>query len=520
MAVNLTESDQPNTGQLYESRDNLERLINELSAKYYNLGNFSRTSLMEHKTEFDDCLTRNAGTMFKVTQALRTLQGNSSSKSSKSGHTSKSKSTGSSKSGSKSKSRHSSVSSTTSMKAQAAAKAAALYAQLKYHEVECEQKAQLAKTQLLREIEVEEAKYAAISHVESKYDASVNDSIPAFVTATQPFSAVVSSHKSVNVSNSVPVSSANLSVNYQNTASVNVNQNLVAASVPESVSMPNHVTMSYALPVISTQAVTSVPANVSQSQPTFVRKSLNFNAPEFIPNSTQTYPKSSLPGQQPIHSSQAHVKEHSQIPVFNANSVDVSDVTVGLNNLIGSLGEFMNLSRLPVPEPGIFTGNPIEYPSWRRAFRTLVESRNIPPAECIHYLKRYLGGTAEQCVAGFLLIPTEEAYHEAMNLIDQRFGNKFAVAQAFKLKLQEWPKISARDAVGLQRFSDFLCQCEVAARSNESLRVLDDDIVNYDMVLKLPDWLSSRWASAAGSTATAPPRRPPHPPRVTKGRTE
>jgi len=34
---------------------------------------------------------------------------------------------------------------------------------------------------------------------------------------------------------------------------------------------------------------------------------------------------------------------------------------------------------------------------------------------------------------------------------------------------------------------------EVAARSNPNLRILDDDTLNYEMVAKLPEWLSSRW---------------------------
>ena len=45
------------------------------------------------------------------------------------------------------------------LQAEAAAKAAALRAKLKFHDVEIEQKAQLTKTRLLRDLEVEEAKY-------------------------------------------------------------------------------------------------------------------------------------------------------------------------------------------------------------------------------------------------------------------------------------------------------------------------------------------------------------------------
>jgi hypothetical protein len=105
-----------------------------------------------------------------------------------------------------------------------------------------------------------------------------------------------------------------------------------------------------------------------------------------------------------------------------------------------------------------------------------------------------LGGSAKKSVEGYLLMPTDDSFQEAMNLIDSRFGDSFAVAFAFKSKIEQWPKIANRDAEGLRNFSDFLKQCLVAARTNPSLRVLDDDTQNRVMLSKIPDWLVSRWA--------------------------
>ena len=158
------------------------------------------------------------------------------------------------------------------------------------------------------------------------------------------------------------------------------------------------------------------------------------------------------------------------------------------------LSKFANISRLPVPEPGMFSGDPLEYPSWKCAFSTLIESRNINPSEKVHYLKRYLSGSAKQCVEGLLLIPTTHAYTDAMALLERRFGGDFAVASAFKGKIEAWPKISSKDYTGLRAFSDFLCQCEVIARTNYSLNALNDDILNRQMCSKLPDWFVGRWA--------------------------
>ena len=36
--------------------------------------------------------------------------------------------------------------------------------------------------------------------------------------------------------------------------------------------------------------------------------------------------------------------------------------------------EIQNQNRLPLPEPGIFTGDPLKYPVWVKAFETLIES--------------------------------------------------------------------------------------------------------------------------------------------------
>ena len=92
----------------------------------------------------------------------------------------------------------------------------------------------------------------------------------------------------------------------------------------------------------------------------------------------------------------------------------------------------MYLNRLPVPEPGVFKGDPMQYSGWRHTFNTLIGSRGIPPAEWVHYLKRYFGGAAREAVEGFLLLSSDAAYDKALELLDQRYGDSFTIADAFK----------------------------------------------------------------------------------------
>jgi len=74
-------------------------------------------------------------------------------------------------------------------------------------------------------------------------------------------------------------------------------------------------------------------------------------------------------------------------------------------------------------------------------FDVLVDGRHIPQNEKIYYLKRYLAGEAKETVEGFLLVPTADAYKAARDLLDERYGNHFSVANAFRSRLDSWPNI-------------------------------------------------------------------------------
>ena len=49
--------------------------------------------------------------------------------------------------------------------------------------------------------------------------------------------------------------------------------------------------------------------------------------------------------------------------------------------LAKALTEQAFVNRLPLPEPGVFTGDPLLFPAWKSSFEALIESRNIPPKE-------------------------------------------------------------------------------------------------------------------------------------------
>ena len=67
---------------------------------------------------------------------------------------------------------------------------------------------------------------------------------------------------------------------------------------------------------------------------------------------------------------------HATIQYYLKNQCDVSEdphkfVTAPQLNAFDMskmLAESINASRLPAPEPTIFNGNPLDYPSWKASF--------------------------------------------------------------------------------------------------------------------------------------------------------
>ncbi|KAL7841403.1 hypothetical protein SRHO_G00250940 [Serrasalmus rhombeus] len=108
-------------------------------------------------------------------------------------------------------------------------------------------------------------------------------------------------------------------------------------------------------------------------------------------------------------------------------------------------------------------------------------------------LKRYVTGSAHKCLEGTFYRNDEEAYSDAWNKLNQRYGQPFVVQRAFREKLSNWPKIQSRDAEGLTSFSDFLNACRQAMPYVKGLDILNDCEENQKLMQKLPEWLASRW---------------------------
>ena len=148
---------------------------------------------------------------------------------------------------------------------------------------------------------------------------------------------------------------------------------------------------------------------------------------------------------------------------------------------------------LRAKEPTVFSGNAFDYPAFTTAFDSIISGNVQLNRDRLYFLDKYTVGKANEIVKGFLAVNSEDAYTEARKLLDQRFGNPVHVAEAYKLRLRNWPQIKDGDSAGLQAFSDFLFRCQEAVKISDSKDELDSSQIIIQVSAKFPSYSGVKW---------------------------
>ncbi|KAG1924936.1 hypothetical protein F2P79_025858 [Pimephales promelas] len=211
--------------------------------------------------------------------------------------------------------------------------------------------------------------------------------------------------------------------------------------------------------------------------------------------------------QQPV-SIPTQVYSSSIKPTLNAKASSPTS-NVDVSYLAQAVQDSITLNRLPMPEPTVFSGDPIHFIEWKASFQSLIDKRHISSADKLYYLKKYVTGSARKTLEGMFYRNDEEAYKDAWKRLQDRYGQPFIVQRAFREKLACWPRIQPKDAEGLRNFSDFLNACKDAMPHVKGLEILNDCEENRKLVSKLPDWAAARWNRQATQTLNETQEFPP-----------
>ena len=164
-----------------------------------------------------------------------------------------------------------------------------------------------------------------------------------------------------------------------------------------------------------------------------------------------------------------------------------------IEHLVDSFIQQLKTSRLPILEPNVFDGDIFSYHGWRHSISIIIDNKPLSGAAKLYYVSKYLSPKIKETIEGYLWLSNDSAYEHTLAFLDKRYGDPRLLAHAYRKKLDSWPLIKKYDGPSLQKFSDFLLQCQRVKADNGYLDILDNEFENQKLLSKLPVYLVREW---------------------------
>jgi hypothetical protein len=155
--------------------------------------------------------------------------------------------------------------------------------------------------------------------------------------------------------------------------------------------------------------------------------------------------------------------------------------------------KFIDAILLPKVELMTFDGNPLQYYVFWRAFESTVQRDSIDDASKVARLIHYCSGRAKNAIQCCAVMPPSEGFKKAKEILKERFGNDYLIAQAWLKKVCDRQIIKASDGSQLQDFADDL---KNAVETLDAMKLTAEINVQGTLVKlidKLPQHLKNRW---------------------------
>ena len=157
--------------------------------------------------------------------------------------------------------------------------------------------------------------------------------------------------------------------------------------------------------------------------------------------------------------------------------------------------QLIDLMHCPKLEIPTFSGDPLKYFVFIRAFEENVEKNVGDSAPRLARLIQYCTGNALALLQGCAIMEPQEGYTTARQLLKDRFGSAFVIAQAWIDHVIAQGAIKPNDGPGLQGFADLLRTCLHTLKAMDALTEINTQSSLLQIVSKLPSYLLGRWRS-------------------------
>ena len=189
--------------------------------------------------------------------------------------------------------------------------------------------------------------------------------------------------------------------------------------------------------------------------------------------------------------------EQQETPLETAKETPCKPVTT-VTQIPRTPVEFRHpMTELPRVELTPFDGEPGGYWKFIRQFENFVECNTADPGQRFLYLMHYYRGGAKEAIEECVMLPVDEGYARAREILQEHFGQPFQVARTLidgmlgeAKRIRGKPEALSKLALKMQSCQIALGQMNYEADLN-ALHTLES-VVRY-----LPSDLQTRWADKA-----------------------
>ncbi|GAA53279.1 protein disulfide-isomerase, partial [Clonorchis sinensis] len=152
---------------------------------------------------------------------------------------------------------------------------------------------------------------------------------------------------------------------------------------------------------------------------------------------------------------------------------------------------------LPKIEIDMFSGNPMEFCKFIKAFQMSIADRLFDDSNKLMYLLYYCRGEAKDAIEHCVFLPGKAGYQRAMDILRTQFGRPHDIAQSFMNELLVGGPIAPGDVDALRRLIRKMVNCDLALKQMHYTADLNCSTNLKRIVERLPRHLQQRWAEAA-----------------------
>ncbi|XP_024123270.2 uncharacterized protein LOC112143483 [Oryzias melastigma] len=201
--------------------------------------------------------------------------------------------------------------------------------------------------------------------------------------------------------------------------------------------------------------------------------------------------------------------DSNTIEQLNVQSSPVSlcEVMLKQNDITEMLVKQQKQSQLPQRDVPVFSGDPLEFQPFIRAFDHTIHDKTDSDTDRLYYLELFTRGEPRDLVRSCQHMNSQHGYPEARKLLNHHYGNELKIATAYMNRAFNWPQIKPDDSKALQSYSLFLTGCNNAMQDICHLQELDHPTNLRIIVSKLPYKMREMWRVSAFDIQEATGRR-------------